>query len=163
MELLRGHFTGTFLLHFLTVAAPLATLIIVSGFVSGKAALRLLLLGVVATAATLALSSVVSTASYAQIEYGAPLPFARAALDEAAAQRIAAPTLLPANLLGDLAFWCSTTVVVGSLLRWLTLRMVFIGRRDPAGRRRSPRRRPPNLALRELQPWRRELELPARG
>ena len=161
VELLRAHFSGAYLLHYLTVAAPLATIIIASGALGWKRALQLILLGVVITGATFGLTSVVSTASYSTIEYGAPMAYARAAWDAGAGQRLDIPTLVRANLIGDLAFWCSTTVVFGSILGWTIRRL--LSSNDRSGRRRPTRRRRQRaVALREPHPWRRELELPAR-
>lgn len=161
MELVRAHFSGAYLLHYLTVAAPLATLVIGSGALGWKRAMQLILLGVGLTAASFGLASVVSTASHSTIEYGAPLAYARAGWDAAAGQRLDVPAIVQANLIGDLAFWCSTTVVFGSILGW-TIRRT-LGGNSRNQRRRPSRRRPPRaISLREPHPWRRELELPAR-
>ncbi|MEM6992163.1 MAG: hypothetical protein AAF721_16755 [Myxococcota bacterium] len=160
MELLRGHLTGTHLLHMLTVLAPMATVIIVSGMISAKTAMKLLGLGVLLTLGTVGLATVATSTSVPHLEVGAPLPLARAALEAKLFDRILTATLLPANLLGDLVFWCSTSVIIGSVIRWILVNALHIGRPQP--RRRSPRRRLPVVALREPHPWRRELELPAR-
>ena len=117
MELVRGFFSGALLLHVLTVAAPLATLIVAGGIASWRSSLLLLALGLGATAATLELSSSVATSSMTRIEVGAPLPFARLPGGVDGVDRLAGITLLPANLLGDAIFWCSAAIVVGTLLR----------------------------------------------
>lgn len=139
------------LLHFLTVLAPLATIIIVSGAISWKTSLKLVLFGLLAAAATFQLDSVVAASGSAHVEYGAPLPYARAAWDLALSQRKGDPTPLPANLIGDVVFWCSSTVVIGTLLRWVALRLVGGATRDGVTRRPPPRRRPRRDMFRRTQ------------
>ena len=120
---------GIHLLHWLTVAVPLATLVVVSGVLRPRQAARLLLVGVVATFATVLLTSVAPGSSH--VRHGAPLAFARAGLDPLTGDPSPALTILRACFVADLAFWCSSAVLLGALIR---LRI-----RGPAGRGRPAR------------------------
>ncbi len=115
MEWLHDTVTGTHVLHWLSVAGPLATLLIVSGALRSRTAARLLLIGVAMTVAT---GFVYSTApELSQARYGAPLPVARAGVDLASGELRTAVTVLRTCFVANLLFWCSTAVLLGALIQ----------------------------------------------
>jgi hypothetical protein len=134
MQILHDAVQGIHLLHWLTVAVPLATLVVVSGVLRTKKTARLLLLGVMMTLVTAGLASTAPGASH--MRYGAPLPFARAGLDPLTGELRTAITVLRACFVADLLFWCSSAVLLGALIQRLAQR----GRAHRA-RRRALRRR----------------------
>lgn len=115
MQLLHETLCGTHLLHWLTGAVPVATLLVVSGVVHRKIAARLLLLGVAMTMATALLAS--TAPGLSQMRYGAPLPMARAGLDPVTGDLRTSITLLRACFVANLLFWCSGAVLLGALVR----------------------------------------------
>lgn len=130
MRLIHDSLQGIHLLHWLTATVPLATLLVVSGTLRTKKVARLLLIGVAMTLATAMLASVAPTSSH--LRYGAPLPFARIALDPLTGELRATMTMLRACFVADLLFWCSGSVLLGSLIQFLAGRV----------RARRSRRRP---------------------
>lgn len=137
---------GIHLLHWLTVAAPLATLVVVSGMLHPTKAARLLLVGVATTFATGMLDSVAPGSSH--VRYGAPLPFVRAGLDPLTSDPSTALTILRTCFVADLVFWCSSTVLLGVLIQTLARRM----RRARWSAHRSDARRHPRQAPQEPTP-----------
>ncbi|MCA9707352.1 MAG: hypothetical protein KDK70_15975 [Myxococcales bacterium] len=121
MQLVHETLTGTHLLHWLTVAMPIATLLVVSGSVHSRLAARLLLLGVVVTLATAGLASVGPGLS--QVRYGAPLPMARMGLDPVTGDASTSITVLRTCFVANLLFWCSSAVLLGALTRSLARRL----------------------------------------
>lgn len=101
------------MLHWLTVAMPLATLLVVSGVVGPRKAARLLLAGVAMTLGTLVLSS--TDVGLTHVRYGAPLPMARAGLDPLTGDPSTAITVLRACVVADVLFWCSGALILGAL------------------------------------------------
>ena len=121
MQLIHETLTGSHLLHWLTAAVPVATLLVVSGMVSSKKAARLLLLGIVMTLGTLLLASVAPTLSH--VRYGAPLAMARAGLDPLSGEMRTSVTVLRACFVANLLFWCSSAVLLGALIQSVTRRL----------------------------------------
>ena len=119
MEFIHETITGTHLLHWLTVAVPVATLVVVSGVVHRRTAARLLLVGVAMTLATAALASTALT----QVRYGAPLPLARVGLDPLGEMQTSI-TLLRACFVANLLFWCSSAVLLGGFIQALARRLL---------------------------------------
>ncbi|MCX4247859.1 hypothetical protein [Paraliomyxa miuraensis] len=115
MHVLHDTLQGIHLLHWLTGAVPVATLLVVSGWVSAKKAAHLLLLGVALTLLTTALSSVDPELSH--VRYGAPLPLARAGFDSLSGDLRTSITVLRACFVADLLFWCSGAVLVGAVVQ----------------------------------------------
>ena len=115
MQLIHETLTGSHLLHWLTVAVPVATLIVVSGVVSTRKAARLLLLGVVMTLGTAFLASTAPHLSH--VRYGAPLAMARAGIDPLTGELRTSITMLRACFVADLLFWCSSAVLLGALIQ----------------------------------------------
>lgn len=120
MEFIHETITGTHLLHWLTVAVPVATLVVVSGVVHRRTAARLLLIGVAMTLATAALAST----ALSQVRYGAPLPLARVGLDPLGGDMQTSVTLLRACFVANLLFWCSTAVLLGGFIQALARRLL---------------------------------------
>ncbi len=109
----HGHISGVHMLHWLSVAVPLAALVAACGVVSLRRACWLSLLGLLLTVATVQLTSVKGEAPTAF--FGAPLPLARAPV--AADGTLAAmPTPLPTYAIADALFWVSTVVLLGTLV-----------------------------------------------
>lgn len=129
MHLVHGALQGIHMLHWLTVAVPLATLLAVSGIVRPKKTARLLLVGVAMTLATAALTSI--DPEHALIRYGAPLPMVRAGFDPLTGELRTGFTLLRACFVANLLFWSSGALLLGALIQTLA-------RTQP---RRGPRRR----------------------
>jgi len=130
---------GIHLLHWLTIAAPLATVVVVSGMLRPTKAARLLLVGVVATFATAIVTTVAPNSSH--VRHGAPLAFLRMGLDPLTGEPSTALTVSRMCFIADLAFWCSSAVLLGVLIQILA-RRVRQGRRQAVRarmRRRSPR------------------------
>lgn len=115
MQLIHETLGGTHLLHWLSGAVPLATLVVVSGVLRGKVAARLLLVGVAMTMATTALTS--TAPELLQLRYGAPLPMARAGLDPLTGDVSTSITVLRACFVANLLFWCSGAVLLGALVQ----------------------------------------------
>jgi hypothetical protein len=132
------------MLHWLTLAVPLATLVVVSGMLGPKKAARLLLVGVATTLATVLLVSVAPGSSH--VRYGAPLAFVRAGLDPLTGDPSTALKILRACFVADLAFWCSGAVLLGVLIQTQGLGSARRVRRQPgrAGAHRRPRQVPPD-------------------
>lgn len=105
---------GVHMLHWLTAAVPLCTLLVVTGIVSPKKAARLMLVGVATTLATVLVASVAP--GFTHVRYGAPLAFARAGLDPLTGDP-STLTLLRACFVADLLFWCSGALLVGALVQ----------------------------------------------
>lgn len=139
MGILHDAVQGMHLLHWLTAAVPLATLLVVSGTLHTKKAARLLLLGVAMTWATTMLASIAPGSSH--VRYGAPLPFARAGLDPLTGELRTTITVLRACLVGDLLFWCSSALLLGAVIQSLA---------RPA-RRRAARHRAARLRAARLR------------
>lgn len=118
---------GVHMLHWLTAAVPLATLLVVTGIVSPTKAARLMLVGVATTFATLLLASVAPASTH--VRYGAPLAFARAGLDPLTGDPSTTLTVLRACFVADLLFWCSGALLLGALIQRLA---------RPHGPSRSP-------------------------
>ena len=115
MQLLHDALQGIHMLHWLTGAVPVATLLVVSGWVGAKKVAHLLLLGVAVTLLTIALSSVDPELSH--VRYGAPLPLARGGLDPTSGDLRTSITVLRACFVADLMFWCSGAVLVGAVVQ----------------------------------------------
>ncbi len=120
MRLIHDAVQGIHLLHWLTLAVPLATLLVVCGTLGTKRAARLLLIGVATTLATAGLTSMDPTASH--MRYGAPLSFARVGLDPLTGELGRTLSVLRACFVADLLFWCSSALLLGALIRALTRR-----------------------------------------
>lgn len=125
---------GIHMLHWLTVAVPLATLVVVTGMLRPTKAARLLLVGIATTLATVAVTSVAAGAS--TMRMGAPLAFARAGLDPLGADASPVITLLRACLVADLLFWCSSAILLGALIQSLARGLAGRGWRAPSHRPR---------------------------
>lgn len=136
MEVVRQTFDGALVLHLVSVCAPLATLLVAAGLTGLRATLQLFLLGTGLTAATVYYETIGRTGAGARIEYGAPLPFARAPYEIETGQWLADPTILSVNLVGDLVLWCSLTIIVGTVLKLVVVRLLAEARRRPSVRRR---------------------------
>ncbi len=130
MELLHDSIRGAHLLHWLTFAVPLSTLVVVGGMLRVSKASKLLLLGVVATFATLLLHS--NAPQLHQVRYGAPLPIARAGIDITTGELLTSLTVLRTSFVADLLFWCSSAVLLGLFIQSLVRRLP---RRHPVGSR----------------------------
>lgn len=117
MQFIHETVCGTHLLHWLTGAVPMATLLVVSGVLRSKIAARLLLLGVAMTMATALLASTAPALS--QVRYGAPLPMARIGLDPLTGEVRTSITVLRACFVANLLFWCSSAVLLGALIQSL--------------------------------------------
>lgn len=117
MDLVHDAVQGIHMLHWLTAAVPLATLVVVSGVLDSKKAARLLLVGIATTLASALLVSVAPGSSH--VRYGAPLAFARAGLDPLTGDPSTTLTLLRACFVADLAFWCSSAVLLGAIIAGL--------------------------------------------
>jgi hypothetical protein len=137
MGLVHDAVRGIHMLHWLTVAVPLATLVVVSGTLGPRKAARLLLVGIATTFATALLVSVAPGSSH--VRYGAPMAFVRAGLDPLSGEPSTALTVLRACFVADLAFWCSSAVLLGAVIQGLA-RRVRASRRPAAQRRPRPRR-----------------------
>ncbi|MCA9655379.1 MAG: hypothetical protein H6712_23670 [Myxococcales bacterium] len=124
MELLHDSIRGIHMLHWLTAAVPLATLVVVSGMVPSRRAAHLLLLGVAATMATAVLGS--AAPELAQLRYGAPLPMAQVGVDPLTGELRGSITVLRACFVANLLFWCSGTVLAGAFIRGLARRIAWI-------------------------------------
>lgn len=109
------------MLHWLTAAVPVATLIVVSGLVSSKKAARLLLIGIAATFATAVLCS--QAPQLAQVRYGAPLAMAQAGIDPLTGELRSSITVLRACFVANLLFWCSSAVLLGAVIQTLARRL----------------------------------------
>lgn len=129
MELLHESIRGIHMLHWLTVAVPLATLVVVTGLVRSRKAARLLLLGVAMTFAAAALAS--EAPELSQVRYGAPLAMAHAGIDPASGELHTSLTVLRACFVANLLFWCSASVLLGFVIQGLTRRAPL----RPAGSR----------------------------
>ena len=136
MELVRQTFDGALVLHLVSVCAPLATLLVAAGLTGLRATLQFLLLGIGLTAATVYYETIGRTGAGARVEYGAPLPFARAPYDVEAGKWLADPTILSVNLAGDVVLWCSVTIILGTVLKLVAVRLLAEARRRPSVRRR---------------------------
>lgn len=136
MDLVHDAVQGIHMLHWLTAAVPLATLVVVSGVLGSKKAARLLLVGIATTLASTLLVSVAPGSSH--VRYGAPLAFARAGLDPITGDPSTTLTVLRACFVADLAFWCSSAVLLGALIAGLT--------RRARASRAWPTRRPPRVS-----------------
>jgi hypothetical protein len=130
MSFVHDAVQGIHMLHWLTFAVPLATLVVVSGILHPSKAARLLLVGVATTIASSFLVSMAPGCSH--VRYGAPLAFARIGLDPLTGDPTTALTVLRACFVADLAFWCSSAVLLGAVFQSLARR---------ARASRSPRRR----------------------
>lgn len=136
MDLVHDAVQGIHMLHWLTAAVPLATLVVVSGVLGSKKAARLLLVGIATTLASTLLVSVAPGSSH--VRYGAPLAFARAGLDPLTGDPSTTLTVLRACFIADLAFWCSSAVLLGAVIQGLA--------RRARASRAWPTRRPPRVA-----------------
>lgn len=134
MELLHDAVRGIHLLHWLTVAVPLATLVVVSGAVRPRLTGRLLLLGVAVTLATGLLGSIAPETH--QIRYGAPLPMLTAGLDASTGEARTPLTILRACFVADVLFWCSLALLLGAVGQGVSRRLCAA--RSARFRRRSP-------------------------
>lgn len=139
MDLVHDVVQGIHMLHWLTVAVPLATLVVVSGMLGSKKAARLLLVGIVATLASVLLTSVAPGSSH--VRHGAPLAFARAGLDPLTGDPRTTLTILRACFVADLAFWCSGAVLLGALIQPQILQIRGLVARVRPARPRAHRRR----------------------
>lgn len=124
---------GIYLLHWLTGAVPLATLVVVGGVLRPNVAARLVLAGVIVTLASGWLYSIAPETS--QIRYGAPLPMVCAGLDLASGELRTPLHLLRACFVANLLFWSSTFVLLGAIVTPLWTRRAR--RRDLTGRGRA--------------------------
>ncbi len=121
MAWLHDGVTGTHLLHWLSGAVPLATLLIVAGALDTRKAARLLLVGVAMTLLTVLVQS--TAASPMQVRYGAPLPMARASVDIMTGEFRSSIMVLRACFVANLLFWCSTSVLLGAMIQALVRRI----------------------------------------
>jgi hypothetical protein len=128
---------GVHMLHWLTAAVPLATLLVVTGIVSPTKAARLMLVGVATTLATILLASVAPASTH--VRYGAPLAFARAGLDPLTGDPTTALTVLRACFVADLLFWCSGALLLGAVIQRLARSLPR--RRQSPGHPRDPSHR----------------------
>ncbi len=128
MGFIHDAVTGAHMLHWLTLAVPAATLVVVSGVLSPRVASRLMLIGVVMSVATGVLVSIDPALS--QARYGAPLPLAHLPVDLATGQARASLYVLRACLVADVLFWCCNALLLGAVIEGLTRRF----RRNPRAR-----------------------------
>ena len=121
MDLVHTTIRGAHLLHWLTFAMPVATLLVVSGAVRSARAAKLILLGIAVTFATLLLSSYAPELH--QVRYGAPMPIVRTAYDIVGDGQRTSLTILRAGFVANLLFWCSSSVLLGACIQTLARRL----------------------------------------
>lgn len=116
MALLHQHLSGELVLHFLTAVVPLAALLVAAGAVRPARALLVVIVAIVVTGATFQLASLHAVGeSSALAEFGAPLPFAKAAADPTSGELVGPIRVVDAYLFADVCFWASVGIVLAAI------------------------------------------------
>ena len=118
MGLLHQHLTGELVLHWLSVAVPLAALLAAAGAIRPARAALVLLIAIIVTGATFQLGSLQPAGETGALaRFGAPLPFAKAAADPHTGDLRGPLGIVDAYLFADVLFWASAGIVLTSISR----------------------------------------------